>query len=354
MATRLALRFTLRHSSAILKTTVVLVSLVSFLSGSRLPAATPPPVTVILDTDMSGDCDDVGALAVLNKFADFGEAKILACVANGHDQDKAIAASIDAINTYYGRPHIPIGTYQGPKCPPTKSPYTASLRDTFQHTAFQHTAFPDDREPRAVDVYRSALASADDNSVTIVSIGFLINLEELLQSPPDARSPLNGAELVRKKVKRLVVMGGEFPKSDPNKGEYNFASGGGGIDTQYAIENWPTPILFSGFEIGAAIHTGAKLAAAPADDPVRRAYELYTSFKGRPSWDLTAVLTAVRNPDLYWTMKLNGYCKVNANGTDAWSPTPARGHSYLVVKVPPADVAKLLDHLLALPPKAKN
>ena len=333
----------------ILKTTILLVSFVFFVPGARLSAATPPPVCVILDTDMSGDCDDVGALAVLNKLADFGEAKILACVANGHDQDKAIAASIDAINTYYGRPHIPIGTYQGPKCPPTKSPYTASLRDTFPHTAY-----PDDREPRAIDVYRSTLASADDNSVTIVSIGFLINLKELLQSPPDARSPLNGAELVRKKVKRLVVMGGEFPKSDPNKGEYNFASGGGGLDTQYAIENWPTPILFSGFEIGGAIHTGAKLAAAPADDPVRRAYELYTSFKGRPSWDLTAVLAAVRNPNLYWTMKLNGYCKVNANGTNEWSPTPGPGHSYLVAKVPPADIGDVLDDLLALPPQVRN
>ena len=331
-----------------LKTILFLGLLGSNLLVAPLSADTFLPVSVILDTDMSGDCDDVGALAILNKLADSGEARILACVADGHDLDKAIAASIDAINTYYGRPHIPIGTYQGPKCPATKSLYTAQLRNEFPHTAL-----PDDQEPKAVNIYRAALASADDNSVTIISIGFLINLEELLQSSPDAQSPLNGTELVRKKVKQLVVMGGKFPKSDPN-GEYNFAHGGGGIETQYAIENWPTPILFSGFEIGAAIHTGSKLAVAPASDPVRRAYELHTSFKGRPSWDLTAVLAAVRDPNLYWTIELNGYCKVNANGTNEWSLTPHRGHSYLVAKVPPSDVANLLDNLLTLSPKVKN
>jgi hypothetical protein len=304
------------------------------------------PVKIILDTDMSGDCDDVGALAVLHKLADQGEAEILACVVNGHDQDKAVAASVSVVNTYYGRPNIPIGTYQGPQYPATKSQYTSQLRDEFPHNAL-----PDDKEPTALDVYRKALASAPDGSVTIVSIGFLINLAELLQSKPDAHSPLAGADLVRKKVRMIVVMGGHFPKCEKN-GEYNFAAQQGGPDTEYAIENWPTPILFTGFELGEGINTGKNLVAAPASNPVRRAYELYTQFKGRQSWDLTAILAAVRDPALYWTVETDGYCRVNPDGTNAWTPTPHRGHSYLTVKVPPSDMARLLDDLLALPPGA--
>ena len=307
------------------------------------------PTGIILDTDMSGDCDDVGALAILNRLDDLGEAKILACVANGHDQDRAVAASIDAINTYYGRPRIPIGTYHGPKYPSTKSPYTSHIRDEFPHTAL-----PDDQEPKAVDIYRATLAAAHDQSVTVVSIGFLVNLEELLQSAPDTLSPLNGIELVRKKVKRLVVMGGQFPESDPHQGEYNFAGQGGGLDTQYAIEHWPTPILFTGFEIGVAIQTGTKLAAAPAADPVRRAYELYTSFKGRPSWDLTAVLAAVRDPKLYWTIKTNGYCKVHSRGANEWVRTHVGRQTYLVASAPPTIMATLLDSLLSAVPIAAN
>ena len=146
-------------------------------------------------------------------------------------------------------------------------------------------------------------------------------------------------------------MGGKFPKSDPHQGEYNFACQGGGLDTRYAIENWPTPILFTGLEIGLAIQTGTKLTAAPVSDPVRRAYELYTSFKGRPSWDLTAVLAAVRDPKLYWTIESNGYCEVNADGTNEWSSNSARGHSYLLPKVPSSDIASLLDDLLSQPPR---
>jgi hypothetical protein len=37
-------------------------------------------VRIILDTDMSGDCDDAGALALLHALADQGECEILATV----------------------------------------------------------------------------------------------------------------------------------------------------------------------------------------------------------------------------------------------------------------------------------
>ena len=318
-------------------------------SGSFLAAQTSSPVKVIFDTDMSGDCDDVGALAILNQFADAGEAEILACVVNGHDQQKAAAAAVNAINTYYGRPNIPGGTYQGTGYPATKSPYTAQIRDEFPHSAL-----PDDQAPRALDIYRKALASAPDASVTIVSVGFLVNLKDLLQSPPDALSPVSGTDLVKQKVRQMVVMGGQFPKSSPGHGEYNFAARGSGTDTQFVMENWPTPILLTGFEIGGTIHTGANLAASPAASPVRRAYELYTALKDRPSWDLTAVLAAVCDPGRYWTIIPDGYCKVGADGSDEWFPKPNRGHSYLVAKVSPAEIATLLDDLMDQPPRTAS
>src|ERR1700689_1923939 len=100
-----------------------------------------------------------------------------------------------------------------------------------------------------------------------------MNLGDLLDSKPDDISPLAGADLVRKKVRRLVVMGGQFPNPKQFK-EWNFTAGGVGPDTQHAIENWPTPILFSGFSIGQGISTGKALEATPAANPVRRAYQL--------------------------------------------------------------------------------
>jgi hypothetical protein len=300
------------------------------------------PVKIIFDTDMSGDCDDVGALAVLNKLADQGKAELLACVANGHDQDKAVAAAVSVINTYYGRPEVPIGTYQGGGYNATQSKYTAKLRDEFPHSAK-----PDDRELKAVDVYRRALADAPDGSIVIVSIGFLINLRELLESRPDTINPLPGMDLVKQKVKKLVVMGGAFPQGGP---ECNFSSGGGALDTRYVAEHWPTPILFTGFEIGQGIITGKGLVTAPATNPVRRAYELYTSFHGRESWDLTAVLAAVEDPALYWKVSDDGYCEVFPDGKNQWHSTPHRGHAYLIENVSPVEIAQVLDDLLELPP----
>jgi inosine-uridine nucleoside N-ribohydrolase len=66
--------------------------------------------------------------------------------------------------------------------------------------------------PDAVETYRKILAKQPDQSVTIVTVGFLTNLADLLDSKPDANSQLSGASLVKKKVKQLVSMAGWFPQ----------------------------------------------------------------------------------------------------------------------------------------------
>jgi hypothetical protein len=315
----------------------------SALADDAASSGGAAPVKIIFDTDMSGDCDDVGALAVLNKLADFGECELLACVTNNHDKNKAIAAAIDVINTYYGRPHIPIGTYQGPGYN-SDSKYTAGLRDEFPHTAK-----PDDEMPKSVDVYRQTLAAQPDGSVKIVSVGMLINLRNLLESPGDAASPLKGVDLVKQKVKQLVVMGGAYPDGH----EWNFSGFNAGPDTKYVIDNWPTPILFSGFEIGGAIVTSKKLSIDPASDPVRRAYELFNGLQGRQSWDLTAALAAVRPTYLYWNVSPEGTCVVTPDGKNTWSTTP-HGHTYLIARTPPSDVGVILDDLITIPPRVQK
>ena len=98
---------------------------------------------IIIDTDISSDVDDCGALALANTLADQGEAELLACVVNGHDADKASVAAVNAINTYYGRGGVPIGAYQGTRGIPSHSSYTAKLRDEFPHTCCS----PDDKAP---------------------------------------------------------------------------------------------------------------------------------------------------------------------------------------------------------------
>ena len=299
---------------------------------------------IILDTDMSGDVDDAGALAVLHALTDLGECEILACLVNGRDEDKACGGVIAAINGWYGRPEIPVGTYQGEKGQPTKSSYTAGVRDTFCPNAR-----PDDRMPAALDVARQALVAAPDGSVTIVSIGFLMNLRELLESEPDCISALSGLDLVRRKVARMVLMGGQFPASDPAKGEYNFAAFEAGPDTQFVVDHWPTPILFTGFEIGERIITGRTLPQTPVANPVRVAYELYNKCAGRASWDQTAILAAVRAPEVYWDVVGPGRCVVAENGSNTWADATGV-HSYLLAREPDGRLASLIEGLMTQAP----
>jgi hypothetical protein len=175
-----------------------------------------------------------------------------------------------------------------------------------------------------------------------------MNLRDLLESEADCVSPLAGPDLVRRKVKHVVLMGGQFPASDPKNGEYNFAAYGAGPDTKFVIENWPTSILFTGWEIGERIKTGSKLAQAPATNPVRPAYELHAKGKDHWSWDQTAVLAAVRPPELYWDLSAEGSCIVATSGTNTWSDEP-RGHTYLIAREPVADLAALIDGLMMMP-----
>jgi hypothetical protein len=140
-------------------------------------------------------------------------------------------------------------------------------------------------------------------------------------------------------------MGGTYPSG----GEWNFTAANAGPDTKYVVDNWPSPILFSGFEIAESVYTSKKLAICPADNPVRRAYELFNGLTGRQSWDLTAALAAVRPPELYWDISPNGTCMVTPDGRDTWVSTP-HNHTYLIKRTSPSDLAAILDDLLTIPP----
>ncbi|MDR1666597.1 MAG: nucleoside hydrolase [Bacteroidales bacterium] len=308
---------------------------------------TPQPVSVIFDTDMGPDYDDVGALTILHALADSGEVKILATVAS--NRYVHAVPCIELLNTYFGRPDIPLGApLAGPDIndlPRFPSGYWADTLPVKYPHKIKRTA----DAPDAVQVYRQILSGQPDTSVTIITVGFFTNLAALLQSPPDRFSELDGTALVRKKVRRLVSMAGSFPQGR----EFNVF-----IDSTASItvfNQWPVPILLSGFQIGEAMLTGLRLTAADVQgNPVKEAFRLglKVDVNGRYSWDQTAVLVGVRGTQKYFgTVK--GRMTVLPNGNNTWQDDPDGPHEHLVWKMPKEQLTRIIEDLMMYQPKLR-
>ena len=330
-----------RYLWLILRVLVVGVAgiLIAGCSGGGL-ANNRQAVPIIFDTDIGTDVDDAGALAILHVLADQGEAKILATMSA--NQNRWSAPAIDVINTHYGREDMPIGSSKtGPN---PEEWYHDTVPD------YPHDLTTSNDAPDAVALYRKILAAQPDNSVTIVVVGWLTNMADLLKSKPDRYSPLTGRELVKTKVKELVAMGGTWPNSPKEEGEYNFHMDGAAAHK--VIGDWPGKIMFTG--LGKDVMTGARLLAErPKDNPVPAFYRNF--FKGykvseRSSWDLIAVLYAVRGLSNYFTAVSEGKCVSQEDGSNEWVPGPIRNHAYLVYKMPQAELAEVIEDLLLTPP----
>jgi inosine-uridine nucleoside N-ribohydrolase len=318
------------------------VAVWGFVALSVGLAADDEPVRLIFDTDLESDVDDAGTVALLHALADRGEVKLLAMGISARHPFSG--PCLDAINTYYGRGDIPIGVIKG-AAGGNKSKYAQRVAEEFPHDLKSSEDAHD-----VTELYRRLLAGQPDGSVVMVSVGFLTNMASLLQSQADEHSRLSGKQLVRRKVKVWVCMGGAFPKGR----EWNVFRDAKA--SRQAIDGWPTRIVFSGFEIGKRVLTGARLAKLPKRHPVRRSYELYNGLKNRESWDQTAALYAIRGVrgelDGFWGLSERGSMRVLEDGSNDWQTQTDRNHVYLIEKLPPAKVAAAIEDLMLHVPDA--
>ncbi len=327
-----------------------------------LPEITTPkiktassPVKIIFDTDMETDCDDTGALAVLHTMADKGECEILATVVSVKDLNSV--ATTDATNTYYGRPDLPLGMVKGAGVL-EKSKFASHIA-----AEFPHDVKSSDNVPDATQVYREVLEQQPDQSVTIVTVGYLTNLRNLMQLPPEP-GHLSGPDLIKAKVKQWVCMGGNFigtpPRDDLKLGNVNFQRDP--TSAFAVIANWPVPLVFVGREIGSVpsgLKLGASLDRTPTNNPVRRAYEHYFDgkLKDRHVADLVTVLFAVRGQRDYWDIQSKGQMALHSDMTFTWNLDSDKQQAYLLKKSRNGqnndrDIEAALDVLLIQSPRS--
>lgn len=227
--------------------------------------------TVIFDTDISGDCDDAGALAALAHGLARTRARLGAVI---NDTDNPYGCgTIDAILSYYGI-NAPIGMtadkgFWGGITEGSLHKYTKPVAERFSKAFCGGTL----NIENALSLYRRTLENAADGSVVLITVGFLNTAAEILEKEP---------ALFTRKVRCVVAMAGNF--AEPEKPEWN-------VQKQipaakYFLENCPVPIAFLGFEVGEAFRTG--FTAPQPENPVYMAYDLYCGGI-RYSWDPAAV-----------------------------------------------------------------
>jgi len=309
-----------------------------FFFGCTSPEQkTIEPTKIILDTDMGSDCDDVGALALLNEYSNNGKVEILGVIYSSGIIPYGVGV-IDAINKYYGNNNIPIGANHDKIIGDTIDKMQAEklAKDT---TAFKNEFISSKDVTEQTELIRNLIAGQKDNSVVYITIGHTKGLYDLLTSKPDSISHLSGYELTKKKIKKWVALGGlnASNKEGHLVKDWNFYYNGTASYTKYLINNFPNAIYF--IDGGKNVMTGKSLINTPPGNIVRTAYQYWLwniekkPLKAqRPSWDIATVYFAVENSKKYFNILPNGYLDFDIDKGCRWIEKDTISNQYFVIQ----------------------
>lgn len=289
-------------------------------------APQPDRVPVIFDTDMVNSIDDSLALAMLHGYEDRGVIDLLA-VTVSYD-DAAVAPYIDAVDTWYGHPDVTIAVIGANGVGEGRDAFHRQVAD--DATRFPHDITDSAQVDRALSQLRRRLAAEPDHTVVIVSTGFSTNLAQLLASPADDVSPLDGRALVASKVKLLAITAGDVVRAQP---EFNTARDP--LSARIVFDQWPSPVVVGEWHVGANLPFPIEALGASPDNPVLTAAVHYganallVGFPYQPpSFDPATVLAAVE-PGAYLGLGEPGHLTIDEQLVARFAPDPD-GHHRLI------------------------
>lgn len=331
----------------------LLAAALAFAAAPTLTPIQAAPVKMIFDTDMGNDIDDAMALAMIHQLARRGAVELLA-VTSTKDHPKSVAF-IDALNTWYGFPDIPLGAVrEGAAKSEGRFNGQVDRKGPDEKPLFPHDT-DGNEAPEAVSLIRSTLAGQPDGSVVLVQVGFFTNFARLLDSKGDDHSPLDGPALIRAKVKELVLMAGAFQtiRHQTKHIEYNVK-----LDipsAQRVAAEWPTPVVWSGYEIGiAAAYPWQSIVedyGYVPHHPIKDSYLAYVPEQphDRPTWDLTAALYAIHPDRDYFGLSPAGHVTVDKEGrTDFRSGKDGKDGNDRYLTMDPVQTARVREAFVQL------
>ena len=290
---------------------------------------------IIFDTDIGMDCDDAAALGILLNAHKRGECEILAITASTGRE--GATATVNAICDYYGVNGIPVGRMKRMLQCDGVNNYVRAVMEKYG---------TEDVETDAVPLLRKTLAEAA-GKVSVIAVGPLSNLEELLKSKADEFSPLCGADLVKQKVDKLYVMIGSFPQNFDGKRfrEWNLLQDVPAA--RYVIENWGTKKVYLPFEIGAAVFT----EMGQNENPVWYSMKNFAIANGvdisngyrRESWDPVTCMIALNENNPLFIYSPEGTVTVDGDCVTLFEEKTGGLDKYLSVNSDLKGIEKLLN-----------
>jgi hypothetical protein len=149
---------------------------------------------VIIDTDFASDADDLLAVRLGLIYQDLGLIDVKAIMLSTSYSKSPQAVS--ALCNWDGHSGIPIGMNTK-----TIVHVGGEYVDKLCELGHGYTDYTD-----TTKLYRKILAESD-TKIDIITLGFMQNISDLINSQPDQYSPLNGVQLMQEKVDKLYVVG---------------------------------------------------------------------------------------------------------------------------------------------------
>ena len=297
-----------------------------------------PPVGIIYDSDLGNRIDDVLALAVLYGLDGKNECRVVSITISKPSLQAAALGEVvgrfysGAVNGGFGAVgrNLPIGlATEGAR--PEVTPLMAAVvdaKDADGKPKYEHGVHTlnDTAEPHVV--IRNAFTSQYDQNCIVVLAGPATNLVRAMDLP-------GTKSLIERKVRTLVMMGGDFSGAGPV--EANIKADVAAARKLFA--EWPGEILVSGYEVGAALRYPAasieKDFAWVTPEKPHPVIDAYRAAEQMPydagTWDVTAVLQAVRAKENYFKLSAPGVVSVDSEGRTKFMASSTGRHRIMAV-----------------------
>lgn len=312
--------------------------------------------SVIYDVNGASDIEDAGSLALASALHRDGKINLKIVMLGGTwDDTFPVEQAARRVMDFYGAQNVPIAGYRGSSFG-AHPVYTNSF---YTNVSWPHIILTNSQQA-GVGVFqtnltyvtgaRKILAESPDNSIYFHKNQPFLPFKQLMDSPADDISPLTGEQLMAAKVRRYVIMAGDYPDSHTPAGltgEYNFSVNPSSATNVYQRIAGTADIYWTGFSIGSGTMPGTAVPtnvmvfprgwtyAHPNSPLYNLAFNSSTSGDiGRSAWAsvgllFTAYGTNTPSTNLF-TYVHTGTNSINGTtGSNWWSGSTDVGQAYM-------------------------